>query len=302
MAIAEGYHQKWQARAKVNLDLLITGRREDGYHLLDSLVIFPDVGDDIFLAPSAELCLDIQGPFAEGLSRGEDNLVMRAARAIRQEGCPSVKIILQKNLPVASGIGGGSADAAATLRALNEYWQLNYSMEALSNIGVTLGADVPACLRQQHLRLYGVGDVLLPFDLQDDLWIVLVNPGDTLSTPAVFRAWGQMGQAFRHRQPAGSNVAHIPSSIEFDLNSLIQAIEKSGNMLTPAACRLYPDIEGVVQTISQQSECLYAGMSGSGATCFGLFADVAAAQRAVTHLHRASPAWWVQAAQVEKNL
>ena len=170
------------ARAKVNLCLHVTGQRDDGLHLLDSIVVFPAIGDTLEAAPADTLTLEIDGPFGEGLSAGADNLVLRAARLLGGKGAT---LRLHKNLPVASGIGGGSADAAACVRLLCDMWGVPApSIDALA----TLGADVPVCLGQSPVRMAGIGEVLTPLPKLPEFWMVLVNAGQGVETGAVFKA------------------------------------------------------------------------------------------------------------------
>ena len=170
------------APAKINLTLHVTGQRADGYHLLDSLVVFADVGDSIIVRAAQDLTLAMDGPMAVGLTAGDDNLVLRAARFL---GARGAAITLTKRLPVSSGIGGGSADAAATLRALSQLWQRPLPAAAATAV---LGADVPVCLGARPCRMSGIGSVLAEGLALPPIWVVLVNPGVAVSTPDVFRA------------------------------------------------------------------------------------------------------------------
>ncbi|MDN3712544.1 4-(cytidine 5'-diphospho)-2-C-methyl-D-erythritol kinase [Paracoccus cavernae] len=254
------------APAKINLTLHVTGRRDDGYHLLDSLVVFADVGDVVHLS-EGPLSLSISGPFAAGLAADADNLCLRAARLAGVE----VAIALEKNLPVASGIGGGSADAAAVLRALG----------ANPARPESLGADVPVCLAGRPVRMRGLGEILDPVPTLPPLALVLVNPGKGLSTPAVFRAMT------RRDNPA------MPDLPEFrDTAALVDFLQTCRNDLEAPAISLLPEIATCLDAL-RDSGALLARMSGSGATCFGIFADPAAARAAAQALAR--PQWWVVA-------
>ena len=266
------------ARAKVNLALHVVGRRADGYHLLDSLVAFADFGDVVTVEPAPSLSLSITGPMAAGLSAGPDNLVLKAAQML---GSPlGAAITLEKRLPIASGIGGGSADAAATMQALGAIWGC-----ALPDAGqvLALGADVPVCLAGQSCRMAGIGDQISPIALPP-AHLVLVNPGVGLSTAAVF------GALLRRDNPPLPPAAPMPDAV-----ALAAYWCHCRNDLEAPALSLVPQIGAVLAALQGQTGCLLARMSGSGATCFGLFASASAAVAAATALRAQSAAWWVQA-------
>ena len=266
------------ARAKVNLALHVVGRRADGYHLLDSLVAFADFGDVVTVEPAPSLSLSITGPMAAGLSAGPDNLVLKAAQML---GSPlGAAITLEKRLPIASGIGGGSADAAATMQALGAIWGC-----ALPDAGqvLALGADVPVCLAGQSCRMAGIGDQISPLALPP-AHLVLVNPGVGLSTAAVF------GALLCRDNPPLPPAAPMPDAV-----ALAAYLGHCRNDLEAPALSLVPQIGAVLAALQGQKGCLLARMSGSGATCFGLFASASAAVAAATALRAQSGAWWVQA-------
>lgn len=249
------------APAKLNLALHVTGRRPDGYHLLDSLVCFAAVGDRICLTPGPP-SLVIDGPFAAGLGTGPDNLCLRAA----QLAGASVAITLTKNLPVASGIGGGSADAAAVLRALA---RMGHPLPARPQ---DLGADVPVCLPSTPARMQGVGEVLTPLPALPPLHLVLVNPGIALSTPQVFA-----GLTRRDNPP-------LPPIPDFaDATALTHWLRTTRNDLEGPAIAAAPVVAELLSALTARGAML-ARMSGSGATCFGIFPDAASAQRAAAAL------------------
>ena len=191
-----------RAPAKVNLFLHVLGRRPDGYHLLDSLAVFPGAADMVRAAPAAALTLTVEGRFAGGLE-GE-NLVLRAAQALAEAagGARGANLVLEKELPVASGIGGGSADAAATLRLLNRLWELALPASALHTLALGLGADVPVCLLSEPARMGGIGELLGVAPILPACGMVLVNPGASVSTAEVFRAARQ--RIFRTCRAAGA--------------------------------------------------------------------------------------------------
>jgi 4-diphosphocytidyl-2-C-methyl-D-erythritol kinase len=267
------------AAAKLNLSLHVTGRRADGYHLLDSLVAFADVGDRIRVERAEALSLTVTGPQGEGLSAGEDNLVLRAARLM--PGAPA-RITLDKVLPVASGIGGGSADAAATLRALAGLYGV--PLPAASAV-LGLGADVPVCLEGRACRMTGVGEGLTPLALPE-VAVVLVNPGVSVATPAVFMALDR-----RDNPPMPPELPPLR-----DLMALVAFLRQTRNDLEPAALRLAPVVGLVHAALGAQPGCVLARMSGSGATCFGLFGTADQAGAAAAALQRAEPGWWVATA------
>lgn len=251
------------APAKINLFLHVGDRRADGYHALESLAVFVDVGDELSFAPSPELALAIDGPFAGELSGEGDNLVLKAARAL---GAVTA-ITLTKNLPVASGIGGGSADAAAVLRALGE------GRHDLQDIAEALGSDVPVCIDSRAAWMEGRGEILTPMTVPE-MHLVLVNPRVGVSTAAVFRALD-----------ARSGLGAMRSD----------TLDGTRNDLEAPARAIQPVIGEVLDAIAASRGARLARMSGSGATCFGLFDDAQAAARAAERLAEANPDWWVRA-------
>lgn len=261
------------APAKINLALHVTGRRADGYHLLDSLVVFADLGDHVRLRPAPGLTLRVGGPMAEGVPVDARNLALRAARAA---GAENVTIQLEKHLPAASGIGGGSSDAAAVLRALRDGCGL-----ALPDL-LVLGADLPVCMAARTARMSGIGENVAPVDGIPPLSAVLVNPGIALSTPAVFAA-------LSHRD--GARMDDIPAFP--DAAQCAAWLRQQRNDLEGPACALEPAIADCLAALTGQG-ALLARMSGSGATCFGLFASPADAARAAGALGALRPDWWVR--------
>ncbi|MBV8239544.1 MAG: 4-(cytidine 5'-diphospho)-2-C-methyl-D-erythritol kinase [Hyphomicrobiales bacterium] len=277
------------APAKVNLYLHITGRREDGYHLLDSLVVFAGTGDNLRFAPAEGLTLALEGPGAWLLKQDEDNLVLRAARLLAEAlGRPAqAAITLEKNLPVASGIGGGSADAAATLRGLLSLWEAELDEAKLKEIGLKLGADLPVCLVGRPTQMSGIGEILTPSIELPPAWLVLVNPRLALSTPAVFKA--RTGDF----TPAAPLTGPIP-----DAQSLAEALHDRRNDLAHAAVLLEPVVAEMLAAIAETEGCLLSRMSGSGATCFGLYADEETADNAADELREVHSGWWISPAPI----
>lgn len=263
------------APAKVNLYLHVTGKRADGYHLLDSLAVFPAAGDTVAAAPAETLSLEISGPFGAVLRAEEDNLLLRAARALAPGR--GAALTLEKNLPVASGIGGGSADAAAALRVLSALWGIKGA--DLPALALQLGADVPVCLASRPARMQGIGEFLLPAPVLPDFGMVLVNPGVAVPTPAVFKA----------RQGAFSPPPDLPEAWA-DVDAMVADLRTCTNDLQEAAIGIAPVIGEVLAALAALPGAKLARMSGSGATCFALFADAAAAQAAAAQINR--PDWW----------
>lgn len=272
------------APAKVNLDLLVTGRRADGYHELDSLVVFTALGDSVALGRPGDPPLTLCGPRAAGLPV-EGNLVARAAAAFasatRQKAPP---LVLDKQLPVAAGLGGGSADAAAALRLLDRSRSTRLGLWRLAEIGEAIGSDLPACVHARTVRMRGRGERLDPVVGLPELWLVLVNPGIELLTGPVFAALAGPGEPRRQGLKAAPGFA-----------AFVAWLAEQRNDLERAAIGLCPPIARVLAALAAQPGCALARMTGSGPTCFGLFADAAAAERAAAVLARAEPDWWVRA-------
>lgn len=260
------------APAKVNLALHVTGRRADGYHLLDTLVVHGGWSDTVSAARAAgtgaRVSLTIDGPHAAGLSAGDDNLVLRAARLLADEaarlGRPvfPLDLRLEKHLPVASGVGGGSSDAAATLRLLDRLWGLDLGRERLAALSLPLGADVPMCVIGEPLRARGIGDEIAPIAPLPPFRLELANPGVPVSTPAVFRAL-----ASRENPPLPPLPDHFA-----DVEALVAWLGATRNDLEAAAISIAPSIAETLADMRARPGCLFARMSGSGATCFGIFA------------------------------
>jgi 4-diphosphocytidyl-2-C-methyl-D-erythritol kinase len=275
------------APAKVNLYLHVVGRRPDGYHRLHSLIAFADIGDEIIAVPADALTLTVSGPEAAAIAGlGDDNLVLRAARMLRERAgiAAGAALHLDKRLPAAAGIGGGSSDAAAALRALSRLWGQPLDDKRLAALALQLGADVPACLAARPVWVGGIGERLEPAATLPAAGIVLANPRRKLPTADVFRRRsGVFSQAGRFEP--------IPA----DAAGLAAALTSRRNDLTEAAVALVPEIGGVLDRLAALPSALLARMSGSGATCFALFADRAAALAAGRTLAAAAPGWWTAA-------
>jgi 4-diphosphocytidyl-2-C-methyl-D-erythritol kinase len=275
------------APAKVNLYLHVIGRRTDRYHLLDSLVAFLDIGDLLTVEPAADLSFEIAGPEAASLAAaGGNNLVLRAARLLADHAGIScgAALHLEKNLPVAAGVGGGSSDAAAALRALTRLWQVSTDEKTLCELGGHLGADVPACLYGRAAWVGGIGEQLEPAGGLPKAGILLANPRKELPTAAVFAA---------RRGPFGAAGRFAP--MPRDAVELAGMLMRRRNDLTEAAIGLMPEIEAVLARLGALPGALLARMSGSGATCFALFGDRGIAKAARVALAAAEPRWWCAA-------
>lgn len=281
-----------RARAKINLTLKVVGRRADGYHELESLVAFAGVGDELSLEPAAELSLSIAGPRGAGLEADERNLVLRAAHHLAEEAGPLRwgRFHLVKRLPVASGIGGGSADAAAALRLLARLNAISPADPMLARAALRAGADVPVCLDSRARMMRGAGEALGPVLRLPRLFAVLVNPGIAVETAAVFRKLSldpAQGHALSQVQAAGSWPLVSAAA-------LTEALSASGNDLQPPACATAPEIAAVLESLAAIPGCRLARMSGSGATCFAIFDDCRASAVAARALRTAQPLWWIK--------
>ena len=283
-----------RAPAKINLYLHVTGRRDDGYHLLESLIAFAGVEDVVEVEPGPDrgLELTVAGPFADELAgsagAGAGNIVLRAARALARVAGrePDASMRLVKNLPVAAGLGGGSADAGAALRALAALWEVRLPDEELAALALGLGADVPACLAGRPVLVSGIGETLRPAPALPPVHLLLVNPSVALATADVFAA-------FEARTRASPPPLTDPPA---DAAALAARLAERRNDLEDAARRLAPAIDAALGWLGGRSGCLLARMSGSGATCFGLFADPEAARVAEEETRIAHPGWWARAA------
>lgn len=271
------------APAKINLTLEVGAPRADGYHPLQSAVLFAGEGDWIEARAADTLTLDITGPFARGLDGASDNLVVRAARLL--DARQGAKLTLEKNLPIASGIGGGSSDAAATLIALNQLWGLGRSVDELASLSASLGADVPVCVHGHSAWMSGVGEKVAPLEAPQ-LDVVLVNPGKPLPTPPVFRRFDELrlGQSFIERA--------IP--VWRDRDAVLGAIREFGNDLEAPAVSLMPELGDLLAVLRADPRSLCASLSGSGATCFAITQSGDEARDLAKDLSTRKRDWWVR--------
>lgn len=275
------------APAKVNLYLHVLGQRADGYHELDSLVAFADIGDRLTVAPASDAMLTIEGPFARDCPQAGANLAMRAALMLAAATARPMMaaMALEKRLPVSAGIGGGSADAAAALRLLCRLWKVEIDAALLAGMGLALGADVPVCLEGQPARVRGIGERVEPAPDLPSAGLLLVHPGEPLATSDVFAA---------RSGPFGTPARSMPARFD-DARHLAEWLGGCRNDLTEAASTRLPVIAAVRGAIEAAPDVLLTRMSGSGATCFGLFPDRAAADRAARIVAGERPGWWVAA-------
>jgi 4-diphosphocytidyl-2-C-methyl-D-erythritol kinase len=276
-----------RAHAKINLALHIIGRRADGYHELDSIVAFAGVADVLTISPAAKISISLSGPFANDLPPDDENIVLMAGRRLAdfagKKNLPlsPVKFHLEKNLPVAAGIGGGSADAAAALRGLIRLFGISVSAQDMKEIALKLGADVPVCLGQKASRMRGIGEIIEPIAVSLPRAALLINPRVPLPTPGVFEALKlECGQSF------GTAIGDLTD------------IRSWRNDLTAPAITIVPEIASVLESLGSQSEIICARMSGSGATCFGLFENFELAQTAANKISEKHPNWWVVATRL----
>ena len=291
------------APAKINLFLHVGDKRADGYHDLQSLVVFADVGDELSFVPADDLTLTIDGPFAASLTNDSGNLVLKAARALAAEADvkAGAKIVLSKNLPIASGIGGGSADAAAAIRGLRPIWGLaktgHYFVWGTWNpfsereidyaAALAVGSDVPVCLLSGPAWMEGRGEKVWSLDDLPKTDMVLVNPGVAVPTRDVFR-----------RLERRTGVAEmIPSGWGHSARELVSYLKTATNDLEAPACALFPVVGEVLDALSSNGAAL-SRMSGSGATCFGIFENAAEARKASDVLAAQRPKWWVRATKI----
>lgn len=292
------------APAKINLFLHVGERRADGYHALESLVVFADVGDEVLARRSHELSCSVSGPFSASLVDEKDNLMLRAARALAAKGDTTggAQLSLTKNLPVASGIGGGSADAAATLRALWSLWGLAregdevirtpmspsafWKRQEMFEAALEVGSDVPVCLLSSTAWMQGRGETIYPLGDLPPVAMLLVNPGVAVPTGPVFAR-------LKHRTGAAEMIPHHAHNAE----ELVEYLKGARNDLEAPACEIAPSIITVLDALVH-SGAMLARMCGSGATCYGIFASKSEAEVAAQRVSAAQPDWWVSATEI----
>ncbi|MES2472981.1 MAG: 4-(cytidine 5'-diphospho)-2-C-methyl-D-erythritol kinase [Pseudomonadota bacterium] len=279
------------APAKINLFLHIGVRGANGFHPLQSLVVFTGMGDELALAAAPDLSLTINGPFAGELNGEGDNLVLRAARALGYPALGGATLSLTKNLPVASGIGGGSSDAAAALRGLRRLWNADVTDAKLQEIAASLGSDIPVCVEACSAFMEGRGEILRPVAAMPRIAMLLVNPKVGVSTRDVFAAL---------QNRSGIDL-QLPLEGFRDTADLLRFLETTHNDMETPAREIQPVIGEVLGAMAQLPGALFTRMSGSGATCFGIFADDGCCRRAAKMLQEAHPGWWIAPTFVPPN-
>lgn len=280
---------KVTAPAKVNLYLHVVGKRPDGYHLLDSLFAFTEFGDSLSVSEDETLSLEITGPFARNLPVSKENIVIQAAEKLAEAlGIePKAKIILEKNLPVASGIGGGSSDAAAALKALTQLWAKPLPENALYSLALSLGADVPACLSAKAVQVSGIGEVIQQAPPLPESFILLVNPNRPVSTPAVFQ-----------KRSGNFSAADPLTKAPENMKEFIFQLGQRRNDLANAARLVEPAVDNVLKELENSGKALISRMSGSGGTCFALFDDQQGMEAYASFLKKKYPDWWIQSTKL----
>lgn len=283
------------APAKINYALHVTGRRADGYHLIDSLVGFPAIGDTLTARPTAEgLDLAVTGPFAQTLAEAgnmAENLVLQAARALAHHAgiaSQGMQLTLEKTLPIAAGIGGGSSDAAATLKLLRDLWAPALADAELARIGLALGADLPMCLNGRPARVTGIGETVTAIPPLPDHTLILVNPGTGVATPTIFKALTR-----RDNPP----LPDLPRGGFGSLPEFVDWLGETRNDLEPPAIDAAPVIGEVLSALRQHQPIRLARMSGSGATCFAIVDNPVGAEDIATRLAAQHPNWWIRASK-----
>ena len=270
--------------AKINLALHVTGFKEDGYHTLDSIVIFTDIFDSLFFKKNKKNCLTLTGEFSNSLNV-KKNSILEALDLFENVLTEHFSINLEKNLPLGAGLGGGSADAAAVIRFMTQHFRHQMpSPKAISKIG----ADVPACVLSVASRVGGIGEIVKPLDISEiDLWIVLVNPGIFVSTGGIFEEVIE-----KYNDPL-EPFSHFGSTDQF-----IDYLKRQRNDLQDIATNKYPEIKQVLDTIEKTQDVLLTRMSGSGSTCFGLYKNQELAKRAVSYIKKKNSKWWIKFSRV----
>jgi 4-diphosphocytidyl-2-C-methyl-D-erythritol kinase len=276
-----------RAPAKLNLFLHVGEKRADGFHALESLLAFVEEADILVMEPADELSLTVVGPYAGALKEEPDNLVLRAARAL--DATRGAAITLEKNLPVAAGVGGGSADAGAALRGLNALWGLERDQGELGEIAAAIGSDVPACVLSQPVWMAGRGEIIRGFGTIPSFELVLVNPNVPLTTAFVFE---------RLNVRTGIGAMRPPDEDFASIWDLVTYLADSGNDLEGPACSMAPSIDTVLDALAHEPGCVFVQMSGSGPTCFAIFQDGPWARGAADRIVQDHPEWWVRGTRI----
>lgn len=279
------------APAKINLTLHVTGKREDGYHLLDSLTVFAaDIQDRITIEPAAKFSLSVTGPFGPDLEqKSDENLI---ERAIKELGAlcsreTNADLQVQKNIPLGAGLGGGSADAAATIRGLCDVWNIQPGKEKMDELLLSLGADVPVCYHGKTCRFQGIGNIISSSPILPPVFLLLVYPGGHSSTKKVFQ----------NRKGPFTDAHTLPSRFD-SVSDFVTFLENQKNDLYEAACALTPSIGEAKNMVAAQAGCLLTRMSGSGSSIFGVFENHEDAIRAQKNVCKHRPTWWAETTRI----
>ncbi|MDG1005116.1 MAG: 4-(cytidine 5'-diphospho)-2-C-methyl-D-erythritol kinase [Emcibacteraceae bacterium] len=280
------------APAKINLDLRITGRRSDGYHLLDSIVVFTEFGDELRAELSDKLEIIISGPFSSGLRDCDDNLVIKACKLLCQEAGvePNLKFYLTKNMPVSSGIGGGSADAAAAMKLTCKLLDLNINESIIQEIAIKIGADVPVCLRSVSSQICGIGDEIHQLSFDDELYLLLINPGIPISTSNIFKKYQNYKTKFDTKRRI------IKTKIQLDL--IICSLKDSHNSLQDIVYSQNEEVQTILEILKDTEGMLLCRMSGSGATCFAAYKTLEECNRAGNKIKQLNNEWWIKETKI----
>lgn len=271
-----------KAFAKINLFLHVLGKNDKGYHLLDSLFVFADIGDDIVLSrsDSEKITVTTAGEFGNDIPTDDSNLVVKAAHAFG--AFKGLNIKLTKNVPVSSGIGGGSADAAAVIRGLIKMNSLQLSSDEITRKATSIGADVPACVYSQSCRIGGIGEQIKLFTVNEKFKVLLINPLRKIMTKDIF----------------GIGVKKFSLQADIDKNNLVSSLKNARNDLIEPASQLVPEIKDIITNLNKTKGCILAGMSGSGATCFALYGNDDDLKTAETTLHRQYADYWIKTGNI----
>jgi len=283
---------KISAPAKINLFLHVTGKRDDGYHLLESLVGFTDVADEITISPSSKFQVSFDGPFSELLDK-HDNLIISAAEIIAEYAGKSLDMIdlhLTKNIPLGAGLGGGSADAAATVRGLIDYWNLEIKENDLQALLLKLGADVPVCYAGSSSIMRGIGEDIQEIEIPNNIPVLLIHPGASNSTVQIFKNYNKKF----------SQEIKITQNDFLDKDAVTSFLQKQENDLTDSAIETTPIIQNILGILSEQKGCALSRMSGSGSCCFGVFDTIEQAKNAKKNIAHHYPDWWVEESFINK--
>lgn len=285
----------YTAPAKINLFLHITNKLDNGYHLIESVMVFVDYGDELSITESQEFSFSVNGAYGKDIPSDDNNIAIKALdlliKKAGKEERPLLNITLKKNLPVGAGIGGGSSDAAALMKIVNKECNLGFSIQELQEIGLNIGADIPVCLSCEPSFVSGIGEKILPLSNFPKKEILLVNPNLPLLTKDIFQM----------------SVKQFSSSIEEKLISLhksksmseiLNFLKEQKNDLQNSATSLVPEIVEIILLLESQKNCLFSRMSGTGATCFGVFEDKESCQNAMKNIQNLFPNWWVQSGSI----